>query len=112
MIIGKIIGHNSFDILDLEETQSSLYRSPTMVRLSYKDEENRLIQYTKISEANVPKRGDLLTTFHGLLLPTRDRLNTRTVAKLLANAEDAVETKAVTIGVTTCTAKLLPVEII
>ena len=112
MIIGKLVNHNSFDILDLEETQSSLYRSPTIVRLSYKDEENRLIQYTKVSEPHVPRKGDLLTTFHGLLLPTRDRPNTRTVAKLLANGEDAVETKAVTIGVTTYTAKLLPVEII
>ena len=83
-----------------------------MVRLSYKDEENRLIQYTKVSDVHVPRKGDLLTTFQGLLLPTRDRPSTRTVAKLLADGADAVETKTVTIGVTTYTLKLLPVEII
>ena len=112
MIIGKLIGHNSFDILDLEETQSSLYRSPSMVRLSYKNENNQLIQYTKVSDLHVPRKGDLLTTFHGLLLPTRDRPNIRTVAKLLADGANAVETKTITIGVTTYTLKLLPVEII
>ena len=112
MIIGNLISHNSFDILDLEETQSSLYRSPTMVRLSYKDEENRLIQYVKTSPAQVMQRGDLLVAYDNVLMPTADRKSRVTVAKLLADGDNATETKNIQIGFTNHTAKLLPVEII
>ena len=110
MITGKLISHNSFDILHLNETQSSLYRSPDMVRLSFKDEENNLIQYVKTSESITPSKGDLLVVFHGVLMPTGDRRSTRTVAKLLST--ESVENKNISIAFKQYTAKLLPVEFI
>ena len=112
MIIGNLIGHNSFDVIDLMETQSSIYRSNSMVRLSYKDEDNRLVQFVKTSPQLSMSKGDLLVTYDDVLMPTHDRKSQRTVAKLLANGDQSVETKQVTIGVTNYTAKLMPVELI
>lgn len=112
MIVGKLLTHNTFDIFDLEETASSIYRSPDMCRLSYKDENGKLVQYVKTSPTMNMQKGDLLVTYHDMLMPTADRRSRRTVAKLLADASQATETKEVTIGVTKFTALLLPVQII
>ena len=113
MIVGKILSHNTFDIFDLEETASSIYRSPDMVRLSYKDENNRLVQYVKTTATPMQmSKGDLLVTFNDVLMPTADRHSLRTVGKLLADPSQASETKDITIGFTTYSAYLLPVQLI
>ena len=112
MISGQLIGHNSFDILNLEETQSSLFRSPTMVRLSYKDENNKLIQYVKTTPSITAATGDYLVAYNGLLMPTADRQSVKTVAKLLASPSTATQSKTVQIGLINHTALLLPVQLI
>ena len=112
MITGKLLSHNSFDILDLDETQSSLYRSPDLVRLSFKDENNNLVQYTKTSATRTPTKGDLLVVFNNVFMPTGDRRSNRTAAKLLANSDQSTQSKQITIGFTTYTLKLLPIALI
>ena len=112
MIVADLVSHNSFDVANLEETQSSIYRSKEMVWLSYKDEDNRLVQYVKTSAPLSMSAGDLLVTIDDVLMPTHDRKSQRTVAKLLANGGESVEEKQITIGLTNYTAKLLPVQLI
>ena len=83
-----------------------------MVRLSFKDENNQLIQYVKTTPQQTMTKGDLLVAYNDVLMPTGDRATPRTVAKLLADGSQATETKTIVIGLTSYNVKLLPVEII
>ena len=110
-VYGKLV-NDTFDILDIEETDTSLVRNPDMIRFTYKHD-GKLIQYVKtVDTPVVPLAGSLLVSKHGVLVSTYDRKNNRTVAKLLANISQAHRSKSVTIGHLTKTAHLLPVELI
>ena len=100
-----------FDILGFEETETSMIRNETLVRLSWKNEENQLVQLVKAVPME-PTIGTLLISRGNCLLPTGDRRSTRTVAKLLAAPDAATQEKSVTIGGTTYIAKLLPVQLL
>jgi len=102
---------NGFDILGQAETETSMIRSKVKVRLSWKDEENRLVQLVKETVME-PDIGTLLVSHGNCFLPTGDRQSSRTIARLLAPLSAAVHEKQVTIGSTTYTAKLLPVQIL
>ena len=82
-----------------------------LVRLSFKDENNKLIQLIKTS-VMTSGIGTLLVSKGDCLLPTGDKQNSRTFAKLLALPSSATETKQVVIDGKTFTARLLPVQIL
>ena len=110
-VYGKLID-NGFDILDIEETDTSLVRGPQMVRLSYKHD-GKLIQYVKnLNQPVITNSGSLLVANHGVLVGTKDRLNHRTVAKLLADISQAQDQKQIPVGLVNKTAYLLPVQIL
>ena len=110
-VYGKLL-NNTFDILNIEETDTSLVRDPTTVRLSYKHD-GKLIQYVKVlSQPHVTSKGSLLVSKHGVLMSTGDRINQRVVGKLLADVSQAQESKQVQIGLVNKTAYLLPVQLI
>ena len=102
---------NGFDILNVAETDTSIVRQSNFVRLSWKDEENRLVQLVKNLQATAAI-GTLLVARGSYLLPTGDTQSNVTVAKLLAPMSAATDTKQVTIDGVTYTAKLLPVQIL
>ena len=102
---------NGFDILNVAETNTSLTRNENMVRLAWKDEENRLIQLVK-QTSSTPGIGTLLRAHESTLMPTGDMQSTVTVAKLLAPMTPNDETKQITIDGVTYTAHLLPVQIV
>ena len=56
--------------------------------------------------------GSLLVAKDGALIPTNDRRGPRTVAKLLADPESAVESKTQMVGHLQKTLYLLPVQIL
>ena len=99
----------AFDVLNLNETMSSITRTPSLVRLTYKDENQKLITFEKLNNA-VTAPGTYLVAKHGALLPTQDKH--RSVAKLLAHPSTAVESKTMKIGLINKTLHLLPVQII
>ena len=109
MLVAQVT-NDGFDILNVAETNTSIVRQQNLVRLSWKDEENRLIQLVKNAPASV-QIGTLLVARGNALVPTGDSHNNRTVAKLLAPYSSSTETKQVTIGGVTYTAHLLPVQI-
>ena len=110
MLIAQIT-QNGFDILDVAETNTSIVRNPSLVRLSYNDASGRLIQLVKNHQA-VTDIGTLLVSHGDCLLPTGDKQSSRTAGKLLAPFASAVETKNVTIGGRSYTASLLPVQLL
>ena len=110
MIYAKLV-NGSFDIIDQEETLSSVTRTPALVRLSYRDEQNRLITFEKLRTV-AASSGSLLVAKDGALIPTNDRRGPRTVAKLLADPNSAVETKTQMVGLVEKTLHLLPVQIL
>ena len=110
-IYATILNNGTFDIIDQEETMSSITRTPFSVRLSYRDENNKLITFEKNIHATA-HAGSLLVAKHGALMPTNDRRGPRTIAKLLANPNTAVESKTQTVGFINKTLYLLPVQII
>ena len=55
-VYGRLIG-NSFDILNIEETDVSLVRKNDEVRLIYKDD-GKLVKYVKLTDAKHPVAGD------------------------------------------------------
>lgn len=111
MTIYAKLTNNAFDIIGEEETMSAITRRPDLVRLTYKDEENRLITFEKIG-AVAASTGSLLVAKEGALIPTNDRRGPRTVAKLLADPSSAVETKTQMVGLINKTLYLLPVQIL
>lgn len=111
MVIYAELVNGSFDVIDQEETLSSITRTPTVVRLSYRDEQNRLIVFEKLRSV-AASTGSLLVAKDGALIPTNDRRGPRTVAKLLADPSSAVETKTQTVGLFEKTLHLLPVQIL
>jgi len=110
MLVAELT-QSGFDILDLLETDTSIIRQSNLVRLSWKDENNNLIQLVKDTVAS-PDIGTLLVSHGNCLLPTGDRQSSRTVGKLLAPVTASTQQKNVTIGGTNYTAHLLPVQII
>ena len=112
MIHAILNNDNTFDILGVDETESSISRSPTYVRLTYKDEQNRLITFEKIQPALTTKGSLLCVGQNGTLIPTMDRLSLSTVARLVAHPDSATETKNIQIGLLNKTLYLLPVEMI
>ena len=109
-VYGRLIG-NSFDILDIEETDASLVRKKDEVRLTFK-EDGKLVKYVKLSEKQ-PAAGDhLVVTHHGVLLPTGDRNSKRAVAKLLSNISNSTVTKTIVHNNISYTAHLLPVQLL
>ena len=111
MTIYGILANGTFDIIDQEETMSSITRNPTTVRLSYRDEQNRLIVFEKNGTV-AATTGSLLVAKDGALMPTKDRRGPRTVAKLLADPSSAIETKTQMVGLINKTLHLLPVQIL
>ena len=103
-VYGTLMG-NTFDIHGIAETNVSLVRNKTTIRLTYKDEQNRLVSFVKSTEHS-PKAGDLLVVKNGVLIPIRDRQSTVTVAKLLADFNASTQTKIIN----NKTAHLLPVK--
>ena len=102
----------TFDVLGLEETNTSLVRNANHVRISFLNEEGKLEQFIKDDTATT-EIGSLLVSRDEYLLPTDDRqASTKTVAKLLAPMNQAIQTKQVTIDGTVYTARLLPVQIL
>lgn len=108
MLVAQLTA-NGFDILNVEETQTSIIRQPNMVRLSW-SEDNRLIQLVKTIPASAGI-GTMLVAKGSCLLPTGDAHSGATVAKLLAPLSASSETKQVVIDGVTYTAHLLPVEL-
>lgn len=104
-VYGTLMG-GTFDIHGIAETNVSLVRNKSTIRLTYKDEQNRLISFVK-SDEHLPKSGDLLVVKNGVLMPIRDRHSTVTVAKLLADFNTSTQTKIIN----NKTAHLLPVQI-
>ena len=102
---------SGFDLLELDETATSLVRNQSQVRLSFTNENWNLEQFVKEEDA-VTGIGTLLVSKGDCLLPTGDRQSARTVGKLLAAAANAVKTKIVVIDGTTYTARLLPVQLL
>lgn len=110
-VYGTILTNNSFDIHEIEDTETSIVRGPSTVRLSYKHD-GKLIQYVKqLDNPVIPQPGSLLVAKHGVLVATKDRMNHRTVAKLLADISQAQDQKSVQVGLINKKAYLLPVQI-
>ena len=79
-VYGTIINNQSFDIHDIDDTETSTVRGPTTTRLSYKHD-GKLIQFVKqLNDPVLTKAGALLVAKHGVLCATNDRRNHRTVA--------------------------------
>jgi len=110
MLVAQLTS-GGFDILNMDETNTSIVRQSDMVRLSWKDEENRLIQLVKTAQASA-SIGTLLVARGNALVPTGDSHSSRTVAKLLAPISASSETKQITIQGVVYTAHLLPVQVI
>ena len=98
---------NGFDLINSEtETNTSLVRNSNLVRISY-NEGNGLIQLVK-NDVATASIGTLLVADGDCLRPTGDKQSSRTVARLLSDQEQAVETKLVG----TRTAYLLPIQLL
>ena len=111
-VYGTIIDSHSFDIHQIEDTQTSIVRGPTETRLSYKHD-GKLIQYIKLLDNPIiTKAGSLCVAKHGVLCSTSDRMNHRTIAKLLADISQAQDQKEVQVGLVNKTAYLLPVQLL
>ena len=109
MLVARRVA-GGFDILDMEETNTSLVRNKNQVQISWSS--SGLIQLVK-NETATTDIGTLLVAHGDVLAPTGDRQSTRTVARLLAPKEQAVETKQVQLpDGSTKTAYLLPVQLI
>ena len=86
--------NNTFDIAGVGETETSILLTPTQLQLSYRDEEGRLIRFTKaIPQAYYKKQltedprlvkigSSLVATSDGRLMPGE---RNPTVAKSLVN---------------------------
>ena len=107
----RINGDGTFDLLTSDtETNTSLIRNSTQIRLSYND--NGIIQLIK-NNAATSDIGTLLVSNGNVLQPTGDKQSKKTAAKLLAEFSMATETKTVTLANgTTTTAYLLPVQVL
>ena len=98
---------NSFDLLNSEtETNTSLIRNTNQVRITYND--NKMVQFIK-DEIATTGPGTLLIANGGILIPTGDSLNSRSVAKLLAAPDAETQTKTLEDG---RVVHLLPVQIL
>ena len=102
---------DGFDLIGLPETQTSLVRNNERVRLSWVNGEGQLEQLEKLSGASC-SIGSLLISKGDCLQPTGDNQSSRSVAKLLANPDQALREKTVTINGIVYTAKLLPVQLL
>ena len=100
-----------FDLLSIDtETNTSLVRDKDKVRISWTG--GGLIQLVK-NEPATADIGTLLVAHGEILMPTGDRQSTRTVGRLLAPKEAAMETKEVQLpDGSTKTAYLLPVQVL
>ena len=111
MRLAKIEGAG-FDLIGNDnESSTTLVRNATQVKMTYVD--NGFIQLIK-NEPATCNVGTLLIASGEYLMPTGDPKSARTVGRLLATKDKAVETKQVTLldGSTTTTAYLLPVQIL
>ena len=111
MVLVAQLSQNGFDILGREESNTSIVRNANMVRISWVDDQGRLVQLVKNTLANA-NRGTLLVAEGNFLKPTGDSLRATTVGVLLADNTVPCKTKSVTINGKTYTAKLLPVQLI
>ena len=99
-----------FDLLDTEtESNTSLVRNSNQVRISYTD--SGFIQLVK-NDVATASIGTLLVAHGEYLVPTGDRQSTRTVARLLATKDKAIDTKEVTINGVTSMVYLLPIQLL
>ena len=62
-IYAALLENGTFDIINQEETLSSITRTPNMVRLSYRDEQNKFITFEKKIDV-AAKAGSLLVAKH------------------------------------------------
>ena len=110
-VYGKLLDDN-FDILGIDESDTSLVRNPVSISLTYKHD-GKLIQFVKVLDTpSQVQAGSLLVAKHGVLIGTKDRKHKSTVAKLLANISESHQQKYISVGFSTKTAHLLPVELI
>ena len=105
MKIVKRTGKTTFDILNVGETQSSIHRSNSHVRISFVNKDGRLERYTKSAPSNL-SQGCFLRASNSHLMGTGDER--KCVAVLLAPFDTSTETKIIDGK----TAKLLPVSFI
>ena len=110
MRLAKIEG-NGFDLIANEnESATTFVRNVDQVKITYTD--NGFIQLIKNDTATCSV-GTLLIASGNFLLPTGDQKSAKTIGRLLATKDKAVETKSVTlIDGSTATAYLLPVQIL
>ena len=92
-VLGKL-QNNSFDILGIEETQTSLVRNRDQVRLSYAHA-GKIIKFQKTNQSHTPQPGPFVVVKDGALLATHDRHGKHIVGKLLNWIPDTVTSKTV-----------------
>ena len=94
MSVFGILQNNNFDILGIEETQTSLVRNRDQVRLSYVHN-GKLIKFQKTNQQHHPTSGSSLVVKDGALLATNDRQGKHIVGKLLSDPLETTTTKIV-----------------
>ena len=110
MRLAKLEG-SGFDLLDNDnESSTTFLRNKDQVKMTYVDNGFHQLKKEEPATLNV---GTLLIASGQYLLPTGDSKSARTVGRLLATKDKAIETKSVTLldGSTT-TAYLLPIQIL
>lgn len=105
MNIAKRTSETNFDVLEMGETQTSIYRTPTLVRISWVNENGQLQKYEKSNPMSL-SRGSLLRSSGNHLSGTGDER--KKVAVLLVPFSTDAQTKIIDGK----TAKLLPVSFI
>ena len=93
MQVGKFTSDSTFDILGMEETNSSLVRNSTTVRFTYKDSNNNLIKYEKVGACEI-EQGDYLIVEGNVLLPTKTYTR-KSVAQVVARPDSTTTTKTI-----------------
>ena len=109
MRLAKLEG-DGFDLIGNDnESATTFVRNVNQVKMTYVD--NGFVQLIKNDTANC-NVGTLLIASGNYLLPTGDQKSAKTVGRLLATKDKAVETKTVTLNGATATAYLLPIQIL
>ena len=112
--------NNTFDIAGVGETDTSILLTPTQLQLSYRDEQGRLVRFTKPIQAAYYKKAltedprlvqigtKLTATSDGRLAPGK---RSHTVAKSLVNVnwDDLSQYQSSTVGGRRCA--LIPVTL-
>ena len=105
MQIAQKTSETTFDVIGIQETQASVVRNKTLIRLSFVNEHGQLERYTK-STTQTLNKGSLLTSSDSHLKGTGDRKNATAI--LLVPFDTDAETKLIDGKV----AKYLPVSLL